>query len=153
LFLSNNDSSAKIEPNGVVTAAQRGEAFVMARFATFTVGAQVIVIPKELKYEWPQVEEKNFVDVMVNEKLRNLRMLPSGICDDETFLRRVCLDVVGLLPTHEEHDKFLADTDPKKRGKKIDELLARPEFVDIWTMKFAELLQIRTQANGQQVSY
>ena len=39
LFLSNNDTSAKISPDGLVTAGDRGEAFVMARFATFTVGA------------------------------------------------------------------------------------------------------------------
>ena len=49
LFLSNNDSSAIISPEGIVTAGDRGEAFVMARFATFTVGAQgevVILVAK-----------------------------------------------------------------------------------------------------------
>jgi hypothetical protein len=154
VFLTNNDRSAKITPEGLVTAGLRGEAFVMARFATFTVGSQVVTVSKNLKYDWPaSTPENGYVDSLVKAKFKKLRILPSELCDDETFLRRVCLDVVGLLPTHEEHDKFLADTDPKKRGKKIDELLARPEFVDIWTMKFAELLQIRTQANGQQVSY
>ncbi|MEA3186640.1 MAG: hypothetical protein QOD99_470, partial [Chthoniobacter sp.] len=54
------------------------------------------------------------------------------------------LDVTGLLPTPEEHDRFLADTDEQKRGKLIDALLARPEFVDLWVMKWAELLQIRS---------
>jgi len=53
LFLSNNENSATISPDGLVTAAKRGEAFVMARFATFTVGAQVIVIPKNLEYTFP----------------------------------------------------------------------------------------------------
>src|SRR5262245_41081502 len=59
LFLSNNDNSAKISDNGLVTASERGEAFVMARFATFTVGSQVIVLPKGLKFSWPIVEERN----------------------------------------------------------------------------------------------
>src|SRR5688572_10843069 len=40
LFLSNNDNSAKIGADGVVTAGKAGEAFIMARFATFTVGSQ-----------------------------------------------------------------------------------------------------------------
>src|SRR5207249_1289569 len=62
LFLSNNDNSAKISADGEVTAGQRGEAFVMARFATFTVGSQVIVLPKGLKFNFPKVEEKNYVD-------------------------------------------------------------------------------------------
>jgi hypothetical protein len=46
LFMTNNDVSAKISPEGVVTAGARGEAYVFARFATFTVGSQAIVIPK-----------------------------------------------------------------------------------------------------------
>src|SRR5262249_2067609 len=57
LFLSNNDTSGKISPSGLVTAGERGEAFVMARFATFTVGSQVIALPKGLKFEFPSVPE------------------------------------------------------------------------------------------------
>src|SRR5206468_10392751 len=45
LFISNNETTAKVSEDGVVTAGQRGEAFVMARFEAFNVGAQVIVIP------------------------------------------------------------------------------------------------------------
>jgi hypothetical protein len=149
LFLSSNDSSAKIGQDGVVTTGQRGEAFVMARFATFTVGAQVIVIPKDLKYEWPKVEEKNFVDVLVHDKLRNLRMVPSELCDDETFLRRAYIDIVGLLPNSDEVTKFAQDQDSQKRSRKVDELLGRKEFVDLWALKWSELLQIRTDNNNQ----
>ena len=42
-----------INPDGLVTAGDRGEAFVMARFATFTVGSQVIVLPKGLQVRVP----------------------------------------------------------------------------------------------------
>src|SRR5262245_41436890 len=51
-FMSNNDVSAKIDDEGLVTAGARGEAYVFARYATFTVGSQAIVIPKGVKYEW-----------------------------------------------------------------------------------------------------
>jgi hypothetical protein len=152
LFLSNNDSSAKIDSKGVVTAAQRGEAFVMARFATFTVGSQVIVIPKGLKYEWPDVPENNYVDTLVFNKHKKLRLVPSGLCGDEVFLRRAFLDTVGLLPTRAECERFLADTDPKKRDKLIDDLLRRKEFIELWVMKFSELLRIRSDGN-QRMSY
>ena len=144
LFMSNNDSAARINTEGFVTAGARGEAFVMARFATFTVGAQVITVPKAFKYEWPSTPENNYVDTLVNDKLKKLRILPSESCDDATFLRRAHLDIVGMLPTPDEHAKFVADADPKKREKLVDELLGRKEFVDLWVMKFAELLQIRT---------
>lgn len=149
LFLTSNEGAAKISKDGVITTGQRGEAFVMARYATFTVGAQVIVIPKGLKYEWPNVEERNFVDKLVDEKLRNLRMTPSEICNDETFLRRAYIDITGTLPTSEDVTKFTSDQDSQKRSKKIDELLARSEFVDVWTLKWSELLQIRSGNNNQ----
>ncbi|MHA3772051.1 DUF1549 and DUF1553 domain-containing protein [Verrucomicrobiota bacterium sgz303538] len=149
LFLSSNDSSAKIGQDGEITTGQRGEAFVMARFATFTVGAQVIVIPKDLQYTWPKMEERNFIDQFVDGKLQNLRMTPSGVCNDETFLRRAYIDIIGMLPTSDEVLKFVGDKDPAKRDKKVDELLGRKEFVDIWALKWSELLQIRTDNNNQ----
>jgi len=49
LFLSNDDIVASISPEGAVTAGQRGEAYIMARFATHTVGSQYIVLPKGLQ--------------------------------------------------------------------------------------------------------
>lgn len=150
VFLSSNDNSAKIDDRGVVTAGARGEAFVMARFATFTEGAQIVVIPKGLTYAFPPTPERNFIDTLVNNKLRTLRILPSELCTDEAFVRRVYLDTIGLLPTVEEQARFIGDSRADKREKLIDELLARPEFVDMWVMKWAELLQIRS---SDQISY
>jgi hypothetical protein len=150
LFLSNNDNSAKISDNGLVTANERGEAFVMARFATFTVGSQVIVLPKGLKFTWPNVEEKNYIDTLVHNKLRKLRITPAPLCDDETFLRRVFVDIVGTLPTAEEYQKFVFSKDPQRREKLVDELLSRKEFAELWVLKWAELLQVRS---SNQVSY
>jgi hypothetical protein len=150
LFLSNNDTSAKIGPDGVVTAGERGEAFVMARFATFTVGSQVIVLPKGLQFTFPQVPENNYIDSLVNAKLKKLRIAPSELCTDEAFLRRVYIDVIGVLPTVDEYNKFMNDAAPNKREKLIDELLGRKEFAELWVLKWAELLQIRS---SNQVSY
>ncbi|MFN5960377.1 MAG: DUF1549 domain-containing protein, partial [Verrucomicrobiota bacterium] len=152
VFISNNDPTAKVSKDGLVTAAKRGEAFVMARYDTFTVGSQVIVIPDALQYEKPKLAEHNYIDALVHDKLHRLRILPSEVCDDATFIRRVFLDVVGLLPTEEESAKFFADASPDKRTKLIDDLLSRKEFTEMWVMKWAELLQIRTNPTNQ-VSY
>ena len=135
----------------MITTGQRGEAFVMARFSTYTVGAQVIVIPQGLKYEWPKVEERNFVDELVDEKLQNLRILPSTVCDDETFLRRCYIDIIGLLPTPPKSPNSPPTPDADKRAHKVDELLGRKEFVDIWALKWGDLLQIRTPHNQRQL--
>ena len=151
LYLSNNDPVAKISPEGIVSSAQRGEAFVMARYATFTVGSQVIVIPRGLKYTWPPTPENNYIDQLVDAKLKKLRLTPSGICADGTFLRRAYLDITGTVPTPGEVEAFAADPAKDKRDHLIDQLLGRKEFIDLWVMKWAELLQIRSSAN--RVSY
>jgi hypothetical protein len=144
VFLSNNDGSAAVNPDGLVTGGERGEAFVMARFGTYTVGSQFIVLPKGLKFQYPQEPEASYIDKLVGDKLRKLRIAPSGICDDEVFLRRAYLDVVGVTPTVEEYSRFLNSTDPARRSKLIDELLERKEFSEIWVNQWAELLQIRS---------
>ncbi len=149
-FLSNNDNSAPISAEGIVTAKNRGEAFIMARFETHTEGVPFIALPKGLNFQWAGAEPKNYVDELMHDKFRKLRINPSGLCTDEEFLRRASLDIAGMVPTIEQYNRFVADTDPKKREKLVDELLERKEFVEIWVMKWAELLMIRTT---QQIAY
>lgn len=149
VFLTNNDNSAPINPSGVVTAAARGEAFVMARFETHTVGSQVLVLPKDLQYA-PPPAGANYVDQLVGAKLNKVRVLPSALCTDEEFLRRVSIDITGTLPTEEEYQAFMADADPQKRAKLVDRLLEKKEFSEIWAMKWAELLMVKS---SNQVSY
>ncbi len=146
-YMSSNDGAAKVGATGMITADKRGEAFVLARYEDFSVGSQVLVIPKDAKFEFPKVPENNYIDTLVNNKLKKIRITPSDICDDATYLRRITLDIVGKLPSIEEVQAFGADADPKKREKKIDELLGRKEFTQMWVMKWAELLQIRTDNN------
>lgn len=144
---SNNDSSVTITPSGNAASGQRGESFVMARYDTITVGVPVVVIPKNLNFEYPKSEGNTWVDDLVDAKLKSLRIAPSNVCDDETFLRRVTIDLVGLLPTEEERNEFLADKSQDKRSEYVERLLSRKEFVDLWVMKWAEILQIRSINN------
>ena len=148
-FLTSNDNSAPITVDGLVTAAARGEAFVMARFETHTVGSQVLVLPKDLQYSAPPITG-NYIDQLVGAKLNNIRVLPSELCTDEQFLRRATIDITGRLPTEEEYLAFMADTDAAKRAKLVDRLLDRKEFSEIWAMKWAELLMVKS---NNQVSY
>lgn len=150
VYLSNNDNSAPVDENGLVTAKNRGEAFLLARFETKTVGSQILVLPAGLEYAPPQEQPVNYVDELVNAKLQKLRILPSEICSDEVFLRRVTIDITGKLPTEEEYQQFMADPAPDQRAKLIDRLLERKEFAEIWAMKWAELLMVKS---NNQVSY
>ena len=147
VFLTNNDVAAPVNPDGLVTAGERGEAFVMARFETHTVGSQFIVLPQGLSFSFPEVPETNYIDKLVSDKLKKLRIAPSGPCDDATFLRRAAIDIAGLPPTVLEYERFMKSTDPAKRAKWVDELLERKEFSEIWVSKWAEMLQVRTDPN------
>ncbi len=154
-FSSSNDNSVAIDAReGMATSANRGEAFLLARFHTFTEGSQAIVVPADLAYDRPPFPANNYIDGFVAEKLNKLRIIPSELSDDESFLRRVYLDIVGVLPTVKEREDFLTDKRPAKREALVDALLGRKEFTEMWVMKWAELLQIRTfNKGGQQVSY
>ena len=148
-FTTNNERSAAVTADGAVTAGVRGEAFVMARFDTHTVGTQVLALPVGLQYTPPAITG-NYIDQLVGDKLQKLRMLPSGICTDEEFLRRATIDVIGQLPTEEEYTAFMQDASADKRAKLVDSLLERKEFSEIWAMKWAQLLMIKSD---NQVSY
>jgi hypothetical protein len=154
VFVTNNEPSVAIDEHGLITAGMRGEAFVMARFEKFTVGSQAIVIPDDLKYEKPDLPANNYIDELVLDKLHRLRIVPSGISTDKEFIRRVYIDLIGLLPTPEQYQAFISDKAPDKRAKVVDDLLERKEFTEMWVMKWAELLQIRSSGNvNQGLSY
>ncbi|MEZ5940544.1 MAG: DUF1549 domain-containing protein [Planctomycetaceae bacterium] len=146
-FFSNNDTSAAVNDSGLVTAGARGEAYIFARFDVHTVGSQFLALPAGLQYEERPNQPVNYIDELVAAKHKKLRLHPSELCNDEEFLRRVYIDLVGLLPSEEEYTAFLADSTPDKRTRKIDELLGRKEFTELWVSKWAEWLMMRSDNN------
>ncbi len=147
LYLTNNKATADIDDQGVVTPGKRGDTFVFARFAKFTTGAEIIVLPPG-KFKWPKSAANNYIDELVFAKLKNLRILPSAPAGDEEFLRRAFLDLIGLPPTPKEYDRFVHSRDRDKRAKLIDELMARDEFADLWATRWAETLKVRSDNNS-----
>ncbi|MDP8980684.1 MAG: PSD1 and planctomycete cytochrome C domain-containing protein [Acidobacteriota bacterium] len=76
------------------------------------------------------------VDAFIAGKWKDLPEFrnPPPLCDDSTFLRRVYLDLIGVIPTAEEARRFLANPSPGKREKLVDDLLARnAEYAAHWT--------------------
>lgn len=143
-YQSNESAVAAIDTAGLVTAgALPGETAIMARYmnniAVFNVA--VPLAGKVDKDIYASLPRRNFIDDLVWKRLERLGIVPSEGCDDATFLRRVHLDVIGVLPTPDEARKFLADTSPDKRAKLVDALLARPEYADHWANKWADLLR------------
>jgi hypothetical protein len=133
-FTTNNERSGAVTPDAVVTSGVRGEAFVMARFDTHTVGTQVLALPAGIDYKAPP-SSGNYIDEMVATKLEKLRVMPSGLCSDEEFIRRATIDIAGCLPTEEEYNEFMSEMAPDKRKMLVEKLLDRKEFSEIWAMK------------------
>jgi hypothetical protein len=148
-FTTNNERTAAVAMDGVITSGVRGEAFVMARFDTHTVGTQVLALPGELSYKSPATDG-NYLDTLVKAKLQRLRLPESALCTDEEFIRRATIDITGLLPTEEETLAFVADASGDKRSRWIDTLLERKEFSEIWALKWSDILMIKS---NNQVSY
>ncbi|MFT5468848.1 MAG: hypothetical protein ACI8UO_003960 [Verrucomicrobiales bacterium] len=141
-FHSNNASVADIDENGRVTAAKPGDTNVFARFSRFTIGTEVMVLPEAGDFVWPNPPATNYIDELVFDRLQKLRIAPSELCDDETFLRRVTLDLAARPPTPEEYRSFMTDTQPDKRANKIEQLLGDDAFADLWTALWGENLRI-----------
>jgi hypothetical protein len=85
------------------------------------------------------------IDRLVVDQLDRLGIEPAKLCSDGVFVRRVYLDVTGTLPTADEARQFLIDDDPAKRRKLIDQLLEREAYVDYWTMKWCDLLRVKSE--------
>jgi len=153
-FQTNNDSLASVDETGLVTAGQvPGQVAVMASYLGAVEIFQALVPRPEKIESYPELPAFNFVDVPVKARWQALNLLPAEVCDDATYLRRAYLDVIGKLPTAAEARKFLADTQPDRRAKLIDELLNRPEYADYWALKWADLLQVERQKLGYRGAY
>ena len=144
IFMTNNKTCADVNENGLITAGKRGDTYIFARFARFTMGAEIMVLPADAKFKWPKVPVNNYIDELVNAKLEKLRIIPSGVAPDEQFLRRAYLDVIGLPPTVAEYEKFMKNPN---RAKLVDELMERDEFADLWAAKWSETLKVVGETN------
>lgn len=136
-----NDSVAGVTATGFVTAKKTGETHVMVRFGGQADIASV-TLPFAKVPDFPKLQANNFIDEKLIAKWKDLGLIPSPLCDDEDFLRRLYLDAIGTLPTPAEVKKFLADASKDKRKKAIDAVLDRPEFVDWWALKWGDLLRV-----------
>jgi hypothetical protein len=80
------------------------------------------------KDAWPA----NAIDRFVLARLEKERLAPSPEADRVTLIRRLTLDLIGLPPTIEEVDAFLADTSPLAYEKVVDRLLSSLHYGERW---------------------
>jgi hypothetical protein len=153
-YASNIDVVASVSEEGVVTAGKEsGEATVMARFM-----GEVAVFTAILPHGAPLTHidnftPRNYIDELSVDKWKKLGLIPTPLCDDATFLRRVTLDANGRLPTAKEVREFLADQNPNKRADCIDRLLDSPEYASYFALRWGSILRNSNLAGADQASY
>jgi WD40 repeat protein len=143
-FVSNDKEIAKVTEEGAVSVGTvEGEGIVVARYMGFVDSSRIMipasrVVPQE---RYAALPVNNYIDRLAYAQFRKLALLPSDLCSDAEFLRRSSLDVIGMLPTPQQVREFLADEDPGKRKRWIEELLQHPAYADYWANKWTDLLR------------
>lgn len=141
-----------IEQPGLVTGLRRGEAAILARYEGRYAATRFYIMGDRSGFAWKDVDEYNYIDMLVYEKLRKVKSLPSELCTDAEFLRRVYIDMTGLPPRTKDVRAFLMDRrdSRSKRAEVVDRLIGSAEFVDHWTNKWADLLQVNPKFLGKE---
>ncbi len=154
-FASNDAGLVEVDAGGRAKVLRCGETAIRAHYQG-QVAVVVVTVPFERSLKTPltltlspedggEGTSRNFIDEHVSAKLAALNIPASRLSSDEMFLRRTFLDTIGTLPTEDEVRAFVTDSRADKRARAIDELLQRPEFVDLWTMLLGDLFQNRKE--------
>ncbi len=147
---SSNTESATVDKTCLVTTIRRGEATMLARYEGAYTASTLMTMGDRSGYAWNNPPANNHIDELVYAKLKRVKVLPSGLCSDADFVRRVYIDLTGLPPEPNVVRAFLADPRPTKvkRDEMIDKLVGSPEYVEQWTNKWADLLEVNRKFLG-----
>ncbi len=148
-YSSTDAAVAEVSEAGLVKMVGRGEVAVTALYSNRVIYSR-LTVPHDNEIsesDFDRLPRNNFVDDLVIEKLRKLKIAPSRSASDSEFIRRAYLDAIGVLPSAEEVEEFLADDSGisnAKRSRLVDHLLERDEYVDYWAYKWSDLLLLST---------
>jgi len=151
---SGNTDIANHDARGLLITLRRGEAPVLARYEGAYAATTLTAMGIREGFVWKQPETWGKVDELVAAKWERMKILPSDLASDTEFLRRVYLDLTGLPPSAEVVKKFIADKrDARtKRNEVIDRLIGSEEYIDHWSNKWADLLQVNRKFLGTEGS-
>lgn len=147
VYESRDESRVEIDPSGSIHAVRAGRSAVTVTFMG-QVSAVTVTTPYETDAPQFDFASRNYIDELVAKEWRAVALQPAALCHDETFVRRVFLDLIGTLPNDEEVKTFTASAAPNKRAELIDTLLERQEYVDHWAHKWADLLRVHRRYVG-----
>lgn len=131
----------EVTADGVVLRQSGGVTTVVVRYLDRQVPVRLAFMPDDPDWQWSDPPANNSIDEHILARLEELRINPAPLADDHTFVRRIYLDLLGVLPTAEEARAFVADDSPDRRALLVDRLLTRPEFAYTWAQKWSDLVR------------
>ncbi len=152
-YETSDTSVATVSGNGFVTPQARGEVAILVRVLEYIESVPLMFVEEQQGFEWNAPQPNNYIDELVYAKLKQLQYQPADLCSDDEFLRRVSLDLLGILPAPEETTAFLADKRNDKRARLIDSLLEREEYAKFWALKWGDLLKMTSKLVGDDGVY
>lgn len=140
---SSNTEVVSVDDQATVEGLRKGEATLLVRYEGHFARVPIVVLNPQPGFEWVVLPQNNFIDELIDTKLKRIKIQPSPTADDAEFLRRVSLDLTGQTPEPQVVRAFLADRSNSiaKRKRVIDELLASERYVDYWALKWGDLLR------------
>ena len=153
-FQSNETVVAAVDGDGLVrTFDLAGEAAVMARYmGQVTVFRALVPLGKPIA-KYPDFPAVNYIDRLALARWKQLGIVPSELCTDSEFIRRVHLDLCGRLPTADEARAFLADKRSDKRARLIDRLLDDRDYAAYFALRWGSILRNASLAGSEQAAY
>ncbi|MDF1852187.1 MAG: DUF1549 domain-containing protein [Verrucomicrobiales bacterium] len=147
---SGNTEVAEHDDFGLLKTIRRGEAPILARYEGAYAATTLTVMGDREGFTWQTPETWGEIDKLVAQKWKRMKIQPSALSTDSEFIRRVYLDLTGLPPASNRVQSFLDDKRPtrEKRDALVDELIGSPEFVDHWTNKWSDMLQVNSKFLG-----
>ncbi len=153
-YTSNSEVVAEVDATGRIrTGKVPGEAAITVNYMGHVASVRVILPRTNSPKNYPDVPVRNRIDELVWSKLQKLGIVPSELCDDAAFLRRVSIDAIGTLPSAEEVTTFLDDDRPDKRDRVIEAVLNRDEYTDYWSQRWADVLLVDRETLGDRGAY
>ncbi len=150
-FTSRDEGIATVAPTGCVTPERVGDTSIIVSYSN-AFAVTIILIPyPESPCRIASNGEASFdpIDARIEEKLNKLNISPSPISGDEEFLRRITIDTIGTVPSPQEVLHFCHSDDPRKRERKIDELLAHSMHAALWATRMCDITKCDVGSMGE----
>jgi hypothetical protein len=153
-YQSNEPAVAAVDEDGLVrTLDLAGEAALMARYqGQVAVFRATVPLDKPIA-KYPDYPCTNFVDELALAKWKKLGLVPSELCTDSEFIRRLYLDLCGRLPAPEEVKAFLADKRSDKRARLIDHCLDDKDYAAYFALRWGSILRNASLAGSEAAAY